>query len=399
MPETADCVIVGAGVHGASAAFHLSARRFGRIVLIDKGFAGGGNTAQSTALCRIHYSNEPEARLTWESVRWFENWAERVGGECGYSRTGFLRIVGPGDYDNLRRNVAMLRRMGVPTHIVTSEEAARIEPLFRTDDFAIAAHEPDSGYAEPVLTTTSLVEAARRQGVQYRPNTPATRLIAAGGRIQGVETPGGLIEAPVVVLAANSWAPALAKTVGLDLPIVNERHQVAVFERSPDLPRSHVMCIDSTLDMYFRPEGHTLTLIGTGSGQPGADPDTYRQGADFDFLELAARRISARMPVLAEATARRGLAGVYDVSPDGKPLIGPAPGVEGLYVEGGFSGTGFKISPATGLCLAELITKGRAKTVDLTPFRLTRFAEGQPFISETEYTDGLEADGVAAWSR
>ncbi|HEX2172199.1 MAG TPA: FAD-binding oxidoreductase, partial [Dehalococcoidia bacterium] len=115
--------------------------------------------------------------------------------------------------------------------------------------------------------------------------------------------------------------------------------------------------------------------------------------------ELAARRISRRMPVLAEARARRGLAGVYDVSPDGKPLIGPAPSVEGLYVEVGFSGTGFKISPATGLCLAELIADGRATTVDLTPFRLTRFAEGRPFISETEYTDGLEVEGVAAWSR
>lgn len=399
MPETADCVIVGAGVHGASAAFHLSARRFGRILLIDKGFAGGGNTAQSTALCRIHYSNEPESRLTWESVRWFASWADRVGGDCGYTRTGFLRIVGPGDYENLRRNVEMLQRIGVPTRIVTSEEAAAIEPLFRTDDFAIAAYEPDSGYAEPVLTATSLVEAARRQGVEYRPNTPARRLIAEGGRIRGVETPSGLIEAPVVVLAANSWAPALAATVGLDLPIVNERHQVAVFERSADLPESHVMCIDSTLDMYFRPEGHTLTLIGTGPGQPGVDPDDYRQGADFDFLEIAAQRISTRMPVLADAAARRGLAGVYDVSPDGKPLIGPAPGLEGLYVAAGFSGTGFKIAPATGLCLAELIAEGRAATVDLTRFRLTRFAEGQPFVSETEYTDGLAVEGVAAWSR
>ncbi len=172
MAATADCIIVGAGVHGASVAFYLARRRFGKIVILDKGFAGSGNTAQSTALCRVHYSNEPEARLTWESVQWFENWAERVGGECGYVRTGFLRIVGPGDYEKLRRNVEMLQRIGVSTRVVTSQEAAEIEPLFRTDDFAIAAYEPTSGYAEPVLTTTSLIEAARRLAAEFRPNTP-----------------------------------------------------------------------------------------------------------------------------------------------------------------------------------------------------------------------------------
>lgn len=227
MVETADCIVIGASVHGASVSFHLVERRLGKIVILDKGYAAGGTTAHSSGLLRIHYSNEPESRLTWESVQWFENWAERVGGDCGFIRTGFPRIVAERDADNLRQNVEMLQKIGVLTHLAMADEVRKIEPLLATDDFTVASYVPESGYGDPVLATSSLIDAARRLGAVYRSDTAAPRIMEAGGRVTGVETTAGSIQAPVVILAAHAWAPALARTVGLELPIDAQRHQVA----------------------------------------------------------------------------------------------------------------------------------------------------------------------------
>jgi sarcosine oxidase subunit beta len=146
--------------------------------------------------------------------------------------------------------------------------------------------------------------------------------------------------------------------------------------------------IDGALGTYFRPHGEGLTLIGVGRWQPEPPPDAdhYNEANDPNFIPAAKAKAARRIPALLQAEYTRGHAGIYDVSPDSRAILDRAPGIEGLYMAAGFSGTGFKISPAVGACMAELITQGRATFVDITPFRFDRFREHQPICGPDEYT-------------
>jgi sarcosine oxidase subunit beta len=385
--RTADVAIVGAGIHGCSLAFFLTRQGVKRVLVVDKQYVGAGATGKSSSQVRMHYTDDPEAQLAVRSYHYFRHWADLVGGDCGFTQTGFLRLVRPEDYDNLRQNVARLQRLGVDTRVVTREEIAAIQPGLNTADVEIAAYEPTSGYAEATLCAVEFINAARAAGAELVTETRATGVRVEGSRVVGLETDRGTIATPIVAVAASVWTRDLVGPHGVDLPLYPVRHQVAFLLRPPALARGHVMVIDGTLDMYFRPHGPALTLVGAREGEVIADPDRYDEGVSEDFLLAVAEKLSYRFPPFADAGFQRGIAGFYDMTPDSKPLIGPVPGVEGLYVAAGFSGTGFKIAPATGEALAELIVAGRSQTVDLSPFRVTRFAEGQPIRGRYEYHD------------
>ncbi len=175
--------------------------------------------------------------------------------------------------------------------------------------------------------------------------------------------------------------------MGFDLPVEPEFHEVAILRNPKGLPHSGPACIDSILAVYFRPEVGGLTLVGGFYGKRGVDPDEYPQSASEDSLVSLASGVAKRIPALEDASLARGITGVYDMSPDSRPLLGEVPGVTGLHVAAGFSGMGFKISPAVGLVLSELLLDGRATTVDIAAFRPGRFAEGKPIKAEFEYRD------------
>ncbi len=210
-----------------------------------------------------------------------------------------------------------------------------------------------------------------------------TGLRVSEGKIHGVVTERETVDTPVVVSAAGCYSEPLLRTAGVEVSVRPSRAQLAFFHRPAALIGGHTGFIDTILGMYGRPHSDETTLIGVGGEEEGrADPDRFQQENDPSYIQEAARRAAQRLPALADARYVRGHAGLYDMSLDTRALIGPAPGVEGLYVAAGFSGTGFKKSPAVGLCLAELITTGRARTVDLHPFRLSRFGEGEPIIGD-----------------
>lgn len=383
---TADVAIVGGGVHGASTAFSLAERGVTNVAVFEKSFVGAGATGKSSGLVRFHYTNVQEVTLTWVSYRdWFLVWKDRVGGECGLvNNVGMIRIVPEYHVPNLRGTLAMMRTVGVNTYEVDAQQVKEIEPQFDVSDITVAGYEPEAGYADPSSTAVSFMEAARRHGARLHQGVEVYSIKVEGDRVVGLETSDGAVSAPIVLVANNAWAPRLLGKLGVDVPIVPEWHQVAVFYRPPGVGR-HVMCIDSILDMYFRVEGQNMTLLGTGEGKPNADPDNYDSRPTMAFWAEAAEKLTRRMPAMADATAGRGMTGIYDVTPDGKPLLGPVPGFEGLYIQAGFCGTGFKISPAVGAMMAELITTGKTTLLDWRPLRLTRFAEGQPLIGEFEY--------------
>jgi sarcosine oxidase, subunit beta len=384
---TADIVILGAGVIGASIAFHLAKRNAGKIVIIDKGHVGQGGSGRSSALIRMHYSYPPEVQLALVSLHMFENWAEVVGAEGDFRKTGFVRIVLPGEGDRLKQNVEMQRQFGVNVKLLDRIELKELEPDWKVDEVELAAYEPDSGYGDGAGVANDFLTRARDLGVAYLSKTQALELLVEGERVWGVKTEQGDIAAPVVIAATGPWTRPLLQRIGIDLPIETEYHQVAILRNPPDMKGGGCACIDSVSATYFRSDVHDKFLIGDFYGQRGADPDNFPQRASDDGLEEIIERASRRVPKLENAEVMRGVTGVYDMTPDSRPLLGEISGVAGLYVSAGFSGMGFKISPAIGLVMSELVLDGLGKTVDISSFCPGRFAAGKPIKAEFEYKD------------
>ncbi len=384
--ETADVVVIGGGVNGASAAFWLARAGAGRVVLLERGYLAAGASGKSGALVRMHYTNEPESRLAYESLQVFRNWAEIVGGDCGWTAPGFLQVVAPEYEAALRANVATQRRIGIDTRVVSADEVRDIAPGLYTDDLTYAAWEPGSGYADPVATTYGFARRAAELGVAVRLHTPVEAIETAGGRVAGVRLAGGgRIAAPTVVLAGGAWANRLLQPLGCDFGLAPHRVQVAVFRWPPGVTAPHPVVIDSTRGSWFRPEGVRGTLIGVELGVGLEDPDGYDEGVDGAYVRTCREALTGRMPAMADAPMRGGWAGMIMMSPDGRPIIDRIAAYDGLFCMAGDSGTSFKTAPAIGRCLAEWITEGAPRTTDLAPFRAARFAEGRPWVDEHAY--------------
>lgn len=385
--HTADILILGAGVMGASIAFHLARRQAGKVMVVDKGGVAHGGSGRSSALVRMHYSLPQEVQLAVTSLAMFRNWPDVVGRPGDFRRTGFIRIVPEGEIERLCANVAMQRSLGVNTKVLTAAELREVAPGWRFDDVTAAAYEPDSGYGDGAGVASDFLSRAREMDVAYRSGTRVTALRVAGSRVVGVDTDAGPIDAPVVVMATGPWSRPLLAHVGFDLPVEPEFHEVAILRNPKALPHSGPACIDSILAVYFRSEIGGLTLVGSFYGKRGVDPDEYPQAASEVALLALAEGVARRIPSLEDASLARGITGVYDMSPDARPMLGQVPGVAGLHVVAGFSGMGFKISPAVGLVMSELLLDGKGQTVDITCFRPGRFAEERPIRAEFEYRD------------
>ncbi len=376
MANTADAIIIGAGVHGASLAFHLAERGVEAVVL-EKNIIGAGATGRSSGLVRMHYDVRQDSELAWVSFGYFRNWAERVGGDSGFTRTGFIQIVARENEGALRRNTAMHQEVGIASFLISAEDVKRLAPSFMTDDFDLAAYEPESGYADPSATTASLINAAKEKRARIVQDCTVTGLIIEGGKVKGVNTSQGDFFAPVVVNAAGAWADKLNALASLDMPYTTWRHDTMFVGRPKEMGPSHPMVIDFPNELYFRPETGGLTLVGLEDGNPlGESPEGDTDHAQKGFVERAIERICLRVPVMEKGYLHTAHGGYDGLTPDQHPLIGQA-GPDGFYLQCGMSGTGFKIAPAVGLCMSELILDGEAKTVDLSIYRPQRFAEGK----------------------
>lgn len=375
MSHTADVIIIGGGVQGASLAFHLT-RRGLKVVVLEKHFVAAGATGRSSGLVRMHYDTEMDSRLAWESFHYFRNWKELVGGECGFTRTGFIQIAGAEQEEMLRANVAMHQRIGIPALVVTADDVKRLAPAFATDDFRLAAYEPESGYAMPSDTANALMTAARARGAHLVQQCAVTGIKLSGGKVTHTETTQGDYAAPVVVNVAGPWAGQINKMVGLDLPCDTWRHDTMFVARPAEASISHPTVIDFPKEFYFRPEGE-LTLVGLEDGNPlGESPDGDADHAKSGFVERAIDRLCRRVPAMENGGLHSAHGGYDGITPDQHPLLGAA-GPDGYYLDCGHSGTGFKTAPAIGLCMAELILDGASKTVDISPLTPGRFAEGK----------------------
>jgi sarcosine oxidase, subunit beta len=386
-PQTADVIIVGTGVMGTSIAFHLAKRKAGKIVLIDKDHVGRGGSGRSSALIRMHYSFPPEVELALISLRVFQNWHDIVGAPGDFRKTGFVRIVHPNETERLKLNVEMQRKLGVKVELIDKHQLRELEPDWNVDEVELAAYEPDSGYGDGAGVAGDFLAAARDLGSIYVPRTQISSLQAEHGRVCGVIAGQEVIQSPVVIVAAGPWTQPLLQHAGYEVPIECEYHLVAILRNAPDMQAGGCACIDSVTATYFRSDAHDKFLVGDFYGTRPVDPDDFPQGASDDSLEEIIDRASRRVPNLQHAEVMRGVTGVYDMTPDSRPLLGEIPGIRGLYICAGFSGMGFKISPAIGLIMSELVLDGRATSVDIHAFRPSRFGENSPIKAEYEYID------------
>ena len=380
MTDTADVIVIGAGVQGASLTFHLASRG-ARVVTVERAVAGAGATGRSSGLVRMYYDLLAEAKLAWESFGWFREWDERVGGECGFTKTGFLWIEPAVLADRVRANSAAHRAIGVDSSVLGPDEIRDRAPAIVVGD-EVAAWEPESGYADPSMTATSFLAAARDRGARLLTGAEVTAIQVEGGRVAGIRTSRGDISAPVVVDAAGAWAAGVAALAGLDIPVDVWRHDTGYLGLPAAVQRPIPVVIDNSQGMYFRPEGADLLLVGLEDGsEMGGSPDRETVTANPGFRDTAAERLVQRVPGLVDATFRTAHAGQDGLSPDQRAILGAA-GPDGFYLDCGHSGTGFKTAPAVGLGMAELILDGAATTVDIAPFGPDRFAEGRPLVGE-----------------
>ncbi|HMH51908.1 MAG TPA: FAD-binding oxidoreductase [Candidatus Acidoferrum sp.] len=374
--RTADVVIVGAGTTGLSIAFSLAAAGTRNVLVLERRFIGAGGTGRSVGIIRQLYPTRETTAMVLRSLAVYRDFDAAVGGASGYVRCGALIGVGSPMRASLEKTLTLQRALGVRAELLEPSDVAGIEPRIDTSRLGAVLYEPDSGYADPSAVAAAYAAAARRHGVTIEQDTEVIAVRVAGGRVTAVDTARGeRIETPVVVNAAGLWSPSLARMAGVELPIVIGRHPVFVVERDAAFGAPHPVFLDLAGGSYVRSESGGLTLTGSLTDDETKHPiDPERLGADvgldeaIDVLERAGRAL----PRLADARYRRGWVGAFDITPDWMPILDESP-VRGFWVAAGMSGHGFKLAPAIGETMADLIA-GRTPPVNVDPFRFGRFA-------------------------
>lgn len=385
---TTDVVIVGGGLEGCATAWALARRGVTDVVIVERDTVGSGGTGKSSGVVRCHYGVSSLAAMATRSLELFENAAEILGGDVGFHQTGYVVGVGEPNLAAMRASMAAQRAVGVRTEEIDHAEVQRLWPVADLEPFAAFAWEERGGYGDAYQTAQAFAAAARRDGVRLRQGSTVTAILAEKGRITGVRlADGSTIAAGTVVLAAGPWSVPLLAEHGIDLPITVHREQIVLIDPGQDLGPVPVFS-DLVSLQYIRPEASGEILFGNSdlAELEPADPDHYPNRATPEFVDLTVDKVSTRFPGLTDASIASTYAGCYDVTPDFNPVISRTP-VDGLVVAAGFSGHGFKISPAVGTLVADIVVEGRSSVPEIpaSDFRLSRFAEGDLLRSPHPY--------------
>jgi sarcosine oxidase subunit beta len=375
MTEMADAVIVGGGVIGASIAYHLAKQEFGHIVLLERDALAQGSTGRSVATIDLLTLQVAAAELFARSAAFFQEFDEIFGSGCGYERTGSITLAGPDQEDELLAAVGHMQAAGAEVNTITMDALTLLEPMADLSGVSGASYAAQGGYADPVLTTQAFAGAARRLGVTIHQGRAVTGFRQQGNQISGVETEHGIIESPLVIIAAGAWSIELLRNLKIHIDLQPVLHPVVCVRRTADFGPAHHSLLDLTTGIYARPERGGLTLLGSINPQVGhdpTDPDLWEGYISDDYVLWTMERLVSRYPALAQSTLCKGWCGVMTISPDWQPVIGQWPDRPGLFCATGFSGRGFQISPATGDLLARLICGDKKAGELLAPFTPTR---------------------------
>ena len=371
---------------GAGIAYHLACAHAAEVVLCEQApLPARGATSRSAGLIRMHHTSMDVVPLALASSRTYAHWGDAVGGDCGFRRTGFALVVGPEHAGELRANVRLLQREGVDTTALEPEELRELQPFAAVDDVGAAAYEPESGYADPVLTTLAFLEQARSRGLRVAGGAAVLGLRLEDDRVCGADTNLGEVEARTTVLAGGAWTAALLSRHGIELPIRSREIGTCLVDgsRLPPAPAC-LTYIDDVTGGYFRPDDTGALVAGVPVERWDVDPDAELPPLELAQLEQARERLAHRIPLLRDAELVGTRPGFDAYTPDKQPLVGRLPELDELYVATGFSGGGFKLAPALGEGVAAELLDDEARP-ELEPFRPDRFVLEQPIETRNVY--------------
>ena len=378
-------VVVGGGIVGFSAAYHLRQRDVD-VTVCEKTGIGAGSTDRAAGGIRAQFSTPVSIQLSKRSIEVWEQFEESFGVDIGYNRTGYLYLARqPETAELFKDNIRTHHEFDVPSRFLDAEEIPEVLPAVRRDRYVGASYCPTDGYADPHLGLQGFYDAAREAGANVRVGTEVTD-VHVDDRVRGVETSDGRIDADYVVNAAGAWSPQIAAMAGIDLPVRPVRRQVMVVAPETPVPEDVPFTTDIDAGSYFRPDGGGDALVGGhfAADDPAVDPDALRDSVEMDWSARALDEAGEIADYFGGGTRLKdGWAGMYALTPDHHPVIEET--IPGFVNATGFSGHGFMQSPATGMVVSEIILDGEASTVDVSMLTADRFERGEP-LHETFYS-------------
>ncbi len=374
-PSSAQVVVIGGGVMGASTAYHLALRGVRDVVLLEsQSFFGQGATGKCAGGIRYQFSTAVNVRLSLLSLPMLARFEEETGQPIDLRYPGYMLLATTEDnVATFQRNVALQHSLGVPTEWLTGDEVRRRVPQLSAGDVLAATYNPGDGLADPNGVVAGYISAGRRLGVRAFNDAPVTGIEVENGRAVAVTTPLGRIACETVVNAAGPWAALIGDMAGVPLPIKPVRRQMLTTGPLPEVPPDFPFIIDFARSLYFHREGEGLL---TGMSNPNQAPG-FDESIDDDWELTHLEAAVERLPLLANARLQAHWAGLYEVTPDAHPIIGRVSNLENFVVVAGFSGHGFMHGPIAGLLVSEIILDGRAHTLDIAELGYERFADGR----------------------
>ena len=370
LPDRAEVVIVGGGVMGASAAFHLAEAGVTDVLLLEADQLSCGSTSKSAGGVRLQFSDEINIALALRSMDAFERFADRPGAEIGLQQVGYLFLLTDSDDVTVfEQNTALQNSMGVPSRMISAAEAGQLSTLANVDDVLAASVCMRDGHATPDAVVLGYATAARAMGVSIATQCRVTGIDAVEGEISAVQTTRGAVATSTVICVAGAWSPGIAAMCGVDLPVQPVARPIWYTEPMPNRPARVPMTIDFTTGFYFHTEGPGLLFGMADPEQPPGFDSPMRP----DWLEIVGDVVAHRAPALVDVGIAGGWHGFYETTPDHNALIGEATNVSRFIYATGFSGHGFLLGPAVGEVLRDLVL-GHTPPVDVSGFDVARFA-------------------------
>jgi sarcosine oxidase subunit beta len=368
LPGSSDVVVIGGGVIGTSAAFHLAEAGVD-VVLLERAQLGSGSTRRAAGGVRTQFSDVLNIEIARRSLAAFRDFGRRPGWEIALKEVGYLFVLTrEPDLAAFERSVALQNERGLDSRIVTAEEARALCPLLEGADILAGAFSPGDGHAAPEDVVQGYAVGARAHGCHIEVGCEALAINTRAGEVTEVVTSRGPIRTNTVICAAGAWSRHCGAMVGAELPVSPLRRQILFTEAIDGLPDELPMTIDFESSFYFHREGPGLLMgMSDTSEKPGFSVERTDEWIP-GLMEIVRRRA----PRIAEVGIRGGWAGLYEMTPDHNALIGEATGVSRFLYATGFSGHGFLQGPAVGEILRDMFLR-RSPFVDITPLGAERF--------------------------
>ena len=373
LPAGADVVVIGGGVMGTSAAFHL-AEAGADVCLVERAELASGSTSRAAGGIRAQFSDPLNVAIGLRSIAAFERFCERPGAEIDLHQVGYLFLLDrEEDVAAFEESIGLQNELGVPSRLLTPEEAAELCPIAGLGGVLAATFCPLDGHASPEAVVQGYAAGATAHGARVATHCAVTRIDVGGDGIEGVATERGYVETNVVACTAGAWSPEVSGMVGLELPVEPVLREVGYTAPLAGLPDRVPLTIDFSTGFYFHREGPGLLF---GMADP-AQPAGFDAPTDPQWLERVFEVAERRLPMLLDAGIAGGWKGYYEVTPDHNALVGESSEVARFLYATGFSGHGFLQGPAIGEIVRDLVL-GREPPVDVSPLAVERFARSAP---------------------